>query len=126
MASTMLIGHVRGRAYSANRLTQWVREIWGGLLKELHEVHVLPRVWFSLHFKKENYTDLVLARYWHIEMDLVLLKQWSPLFDPEREQIRQDHFGFACQGSHYSTGARKSSLELEMLWAHIWTMTIPL
>ena len=30
---------------------------------------------------------MVLARYWHIEMALVLLKWWSPLFDPEREQI---------------------------------------
>ena len=50
-------------------------------------MQVLPRGSFSLHFAKENYTDLVLARYWHIEMASVLLKRWSPLFDPEREQI---------------------------------------
>lgn len=42
MVRTVLVGHVRGRAYSANRLTQWVKEIWGALLKELSEVHVLP------------------------------------------------------------------------------------
>lgn len=83
----MLVGHVHGRAYSANRVTQWVKEIWGGLLKELLEVHVFPRGWFSLHFAKENYTDFVLERYWHIEMAPVLLKWWSPLFDPEREKI---------------------------------------
>jgi len=83
MASTVLVGHVRGRTYSANRLTQWVRDIWGGILKELPEVHVLPKGWFSLHFAKENYTNLVPSRYWHIDMALVLLKRWSPLFDPE-------------------------------------------
>lgn len=87
MANTVLVGHVRGRAYSAKRLTQWVKYIWGGLLIDLPEVHVLPRGWFSLHFKKESYTNLVLARYWHIEMFPVLLKRWSPLFNPEHEQI---------------------------------------
>jgi len=87
MVSTILVGHVRGRVYSVTRLTQWVKEIWGGVLKELPEVQALPRGWFALHFAKENYTDLVLARYWHIEMAPVLLKRWSPLFDPEREQI---------------------------------------
>lgn len=30
---------------------------------------------------------MVLARYWHIEMAPVLLKRWSPLFDPNHEQI---------------------------------------
>jgi len=52
MALTVLVGHVRGQAYSANTLSQWVKEIWGGLLMELPEVHVLPRGWFSLHFEK--------------------------------------------------------------------------
>lgn len=75
MASTVLVGHVRGRAYSADRLTLWVREIWGSMLKELPEVQVLPKGWFALHFAKANYTDLILARYWHIEMAPVLLKR---------------------------------------------------
>lgn len=30
---------------------------------------------------------MVLARYWHIEMAPVLLKHWSPLFNPDMEQI---------------------------------------
>lgn len=40
-----------------------IKEIWGGLLKQLPEVQVLPRGCFSLHFAKENYTDLFLAKY---------------------------------------------------------------
>jgi len=59
----------------------------GKYTKDLPEVYVLPKGWFALHFPKENYADLVLAKYWHIEMALVLLKRWSPLFDPGREQI---------------------------------------
>lgn len=87
MAKTVLVGHVQGRAYSAKRLSQWVKEVWGGVLFDLPEVHALPRGWFSLHFSKESHTNLVLARYWHIEMAPILLKRWSPLFDPEHEQI---------------------------------------
>lgn len=36
---------------------------------------------------QEEYTSGALARYWYIEMALVMLKRWNPLFDPEREQI---------------------------------------
>lgn len=59
----------------------------GENLHKLTEVQILQRGWFALHFALEEYTNMVLARYWHIEMAPVLLKRWSPLFDPEREQI---------------------------------------
>lgn len=29
----------------------------------------------------------MLTRYWHIEMTLVMLKRWSPLFEPEKENL---------------------------------------
>lgn len=74
LARSVLVGHVRGRTYSAKRLTLWVKEIWGDLLTELPEVQELPRGWFSLHFATEECTDTVLAQYWHIEMAHVLLK----------------------------------------------------
>ena len=86
-ANTVLVGHVRGRAYLAARLISWVKEIWGSTLKELPEVRNLARGWFVLHFSKVDYTELVLAKYWHIEMASVLLKCWNPLFDSEWEQI---------------------------------------
>lgn len=100
MASTILVRHVRGRACSVTRLTLWVKEIWGGVLKELPEFRVLLRGWFALHFAKENYTDLVLARYLHIEMASVLLKGRSPLFDPEREQIGAGPLWVRLSGLH--------------------------
>lgn len=87
LARTVLVGHVQGRSFSADRLKLWVKEIWGTLFTEFPDVQELPRGWFSLHFVKEDHTNNVLAQYWHIEMAPVLLKRWSPLFDPEREQI---------------------------------------
>lgn len=69
-ANFVLVGYVRGRDYSMERLILWVQEIWGNTLKELLEVQILPRGWFALQFSKEEYTNLVLARYWHIEMAL--------------------------------------------------------
>lgn len=82
-ANIVLVGHVRGRAYSATRLSNWVHEIWDGILQELPEVQSLARGWFDLHFSKAEYIDMILDEYWHIQMAPVLLKRWSPLFDPE-------------------------------------------
>lgn len=87
LARTMLVGHVRGRSYTVDRLMRWVKEIWGVLLTQVPEVEVLPRGWFSLQFANEEHTNAVLERYWHIETAPVLLKRWSPLFDPEHEKI---------------------------------------
>lgn len=85
LARTTLVGHVRGRSFSAERLRAWANEIWGGMFTVMPEVIELPRGWFSIHFAEEEHTNTVLARFWHIESAPVLLKRWSPLFDPERE-----------------------------------------
>jgi len=87
LARTTLVGHVRGRSFSAERLKAWANENWGGMFTVMPEVIELPRGWFSIHFAREEHTNTVLARFWHIESAPVLLKRWSPLFDPEREQI---------------------------------------
>lgn len=87
MASKVLVGRVRGHAYSAERLNLWVNEIWGNIFKDLPKVQTLPCGWFVPHFLQEEYTNWALTRYQHIEMAPIMLKRWSPLFDPEREQI---------------------------------------
>jgi len=84
-ALRMLVGRVQGWKYSTPRLTQWIREIWGGILESLLEVDLLRRGWFSLTFNMPAQTDWVLKQYWHIEMNPVLLKHWTPLFDPIKE-----------------------------------------
>lgn len=86
-ARKVLVSRVRRRTYTTERWGLWVKEIWGQIFIQLPEVQVLPQGWFALHFAMEEYTNMALARYWHIEMAPVMLKRWSPLFNPEREQI---------------------------------------
>lgn len=86
-AKKVLVGRIRGRKYTVERLRLWTEEIWGSLLKDLPIIHVLARGWFALRFHQEEYTDWILSRFWNIEMAPVLLKRWDPLFDPEREQL---------------------------------------
>lgn len=83
----VLVGRIRGRNYTIERLRLWIEEIWGSLLKDLPIIHVLARGWFALRFHREEYTDWILSRFWNIEMPPVLLKRWDPLFDPKREQL---------------------------------------
>lgn len=87
IARKVLVGRVRGRTYSVEILQQWIKEIWGTLLKELRAIKVLERGWFALHFHRAEYTEWILSQFWHIELAPILLKRWDPLFDPEHEQL---------------------------------------
>lgn len=40
-----------------------------------------------LIFPHLDMANWVLTKYWHIEMTLVLLKRWTPLFDPDKEKM---------------------------------------
>lgn len=86
-AAIMLVGKVRGRKYTTARLKHWTVEIWGGVLETLPDISLLTRGWFTLSFALLTQVDWVLNQYWHIEMHLVLLKRWSPLFDPNKENV---------------------------------------
>ena len=81
----VLLGRVQAHAYSTESLILWVKDIWGNIFKDLPEVQTLVRGLFALHFLQEDYTNCALARYWHIEMEPIMLNYWNPLFDPERE-----------------------------------------
>lgn len=83
----VLVGRVRGQTYSMARLKQWTTKIWGHILTNLPSVQSLARDWFTLLFARDDYTTWILSKLWHIEHTSVLLKRWSPLFDPEREKL---------------------------------------
>lgn len=87
MANRVLVGQVQGRTYTATRLRQWILEIWGQVLEVLPGVVTLSRGWFALHFQRPEYIPWVLSKLWHIELAPVLLKRWSPVFDPELEHL---------------------------------------
>ena len=51
----------------------------------LSEVLTMNCGWFVLIFSQPELVNWVLTKYWHIEMNPVLLKRWSPMFDPDKE-----------------------------------------
>jgi len=87
MATTILVGRVRGRNYSTARLKQWVAEIWSQHFVDFPFVQTFVRGWFALIFAREKHTNWLLSSFWHIEQAPVMLRRWSPLFDPNKEQV---------------------------------------
>lgn len=86
-ADRVLDGRIRGRNYSVARLKTWAIEVWGQHLVDIPFVQTFVRGWFALRFTRVDHTNWVLSSYWHFEHAPVLLKHWTPLFDPETEQI---------------------------------------
>lgn len=86
-ADRVLVGRIRGWNYSAACLKLWAAEVWGHHLVDIPFVHNFVRGWFTLRFAHAYHTNWVLSFYWHFEHAPVLLKRWTPLFDPETEQI---------------------------------------
>lgn len=88
LADRVLVGHIRGRNYSAERLKLWAMKIWGQHLAEIPFVQTFVQGSFALRFARADHTSWVLSSFWHFEKAPVLIKRWSPLFDLETEQIR--------------------------------------
>lgn len=47
----------------------------------------LPHSWFAFKFGNTKETCKALASHWNIEHAPIFFKQWSHLFNPEREQL---------------------------------------
>jgi hypothetical protein len=59
----------------------------GGEVGRAPEVQTLAKGWFMLKLRKEEEVEWVLKSPWYIDLVLVLLKKWSPLFDASRERV---------------------------------------
>jgi len=86
-ADRVLVGRIRGRSYTAARLKTWATAVWGHHLADIPFVQTFVRGWFALRFARADHTNWVLSSFWHFDHAPVLLKRWTPLFDPETEQI---------------------------------------
>lgn len=84
-ADWVLVGRIRGRNYSAARLKALASEVWGHHLVDIPFVQTFVRGWFALRFARANHTNWVLSSFWHFEHAPVLLKWWTPMFDPATE-----------------------------------------
>lgn len=103
-AEKVLVGHVRDRHYSVEKLQQWTSEVWGNHLKDPPKVQTFVKGWFALQFKSLAHTNWVLSTVWHIDQALVLLKRGSML----------DPYENAFQGYLYISGWRMCSSGLGM------------
>lgn len=86
-ADRVLVGRIRGTNYSAARLKTWATDVWGQHLVDVPFVQTFVRGWFAFRFARADHTNWVLSSFWHFEHAPVLLKRWTPLFDPATEQI---------------------------------------
>lgn len=86
-ADRVLVGRIRGRNYTATRLKSWAVAVWGHHLAEIPFVQTFVRGWFAMRFARADHTNWVLSSFWHFDHAPVLFKRWTPLFDPETEQI---------------------------------------
>lgn len=97
-AERVLVGRVRGCHYSAARLKQWETEVWSEHLAKPLVVQTFVKGWFALYFARAEHTNWVLSAIWHIEQAPVLLRRWTSLFDPEREQLRANPIWVRLRG----------------------------
>jgi len=85
IAEQVLIGRVQGHHYNIARLKQWVSEVLSDHLAEPSVVQTFMKGCFALQFARAEHTNWVLSMVWHNEKALIILRQWTPPFDPERE-----------------------------------------
>lgn len=99
IADRVLVGRISGRHYTTKRLKAGVCEVWGHRLVELPTVQTFLRGWFSFRFARSDHTNSALSSYWNFDHASILVKRWSPLFDPESEQMGVGPLGEADRAS---------------------------
>lgn len=62
-------------------------KVWGNVLEKLPVVLIMTHGWFALIFPHPEQANWVLSKFWHIEMTSVLLKDWTSLFDLDKEKF---------------------------------------
>ena len=80
--ATTLVGRFEGRKFNFDSLKGWDALVWKYLIKETPAVFILPRGWIAFKFINEEDATLVLVGTWRWENAGLLIKRWTPLFDP--------------------------------------------
>jgi len=84
-----LVGRFGRRNYIAESLRGWADKAWNDGLSSHPEIFILPRGWIAFKFSSVADADKILAGVWRWDKDGLLLKRWSPLFDPRKERYDQ-------------------------------------
>ena len=81
-----LAGRFSGQKCSATSLKKWVTNSWMDIIQHCPEVFILLRGWISFKFHEPVDSASILSGSWRWEGSGLLLKRWSPLFDPRTER----------------------------------------
>ena len=83
------VGHAKGRQYSSNYIAKWIHKSWSGGLTTQTEVIILTKGWFMVRFTNEEALEWVLERNWGFGNSPIFFKKWMPLFDAQRERLKE-------------------------------------
>ena len=79
-----LVGRFGGRKVSPDGVKKWVLGTWSNIT--CLDMFLLPKGWLAFKFKSEADAASILPGVWRWNHSGLLLKSWSPLFDPRHER----------------------------------------
>ena len=81
-----LVGQFGGRKYNSDGVKNWAFVTWKDHVSLFPDVFLLPRGWIAFKIFFEANAALVLTGVWRWDNSGLLLKIWTPLFDPRFER----------------------------------------
>ena len=87
MDKLTLLGKIRGRNPTLGKMKEWDRKNWTGLQGEGLVINSLAKGWFSFRYICREDADLICSRVWTYGKTSFQLRQWTPFFDAEIEQL---------------------------------------
>ena len=76
-----LVGCFGGRRVCSEGVKNWVSVSWKDVVSS-PDIFVLPQGWLAFKFQSEEDAARILAGVWKWDSSGLLLKRWTPLFDP--------------------------------------------
>ena len=79
-----LVGRFGGHRVSLDGVKNWVLGTWKNIT--CPDIFILPRGWLAFKFKFEADVARILVGVWKWKFSGLMLKRWTPLFDPRNER----------------------------------------
>ena len=77
-----LVGRFGRRNYNYESLHGWAVRAWNDIISTSPEIYMLLRGWIAFKFSSVDDADRILAGVWKWHNAGLLIKRWTPLFDP--------------------------------------------
>ena len=84
-----LVGCFGSHKYNSDSLNVCTTLVWKNVISRPPAIFLLPRGWIAFKFFSMEDAALVLVGIWKWENVGILIKRWTPLFDPRIESYDQ-------------------------------------